>query len=131
MAINNTSIFNNLGRHSALGLASVVGLLVLSGLAVTGGTEKVLVISWVAFGAMGLGTWLGARATATSPHRLVWGYGLASGAMVTSAAMFLVPQAMGLGSAAGTFVSAVVGTALTLLVAGAIGRLLGTEPDAE
>lgn len=36
-----------------------------------------------------------------------------------------------LGSATGTFVSAVVGTALTLVVAGAIGRLLGTEPDAE
>jgi cobalt/nickel transport protein len=33
----------------------------------------------------------------------------------------------GLGSAAGTFVSAVVGTALTLLVAVAVGRLLGTD----
>ena len=33
----------------------------------------------------------------------------------------------GWGGAAGTFVSAVVGTALTLLVAAAIGRLLGTE----
>jgi len=33
----------------------------------------------------------------------------------------------GLGSAAGTFVSAVVGTALTLLIALGIGRLLGTE----
>jgi len=102
MAINNSSIFNNLGRYSALGLASVVGLSILSGLAVTGGAQKVLVISWVAFGAMGMGAWLGARAATTSPHRLVWGYGLASGAMVTSAAMFLVPQAMGLGTAAGT-----------------------------
>jgi len=37
----------------------------------------------------------------------------------------------GLGAAPGTFVSAVVGTALTLVVAGAIGRLLGTDPDAE
>lgn len=37
----------------------------------------------------------------------------------------------GLGAATGTFVSAVVGTALTLVVAGAIGRLLCTEPDAE
>ena len=33
----------------------------------------------------------------------------------------------GLGSATGTFVSAVVGTALTLLVAAAVGRLLGTD----
>ena len=101
MAINNESIFNNLGDYSLLGLVSLVALLVLSGFAVTGGAQKVLVISWVAFGAMGLGAWLGARATKTSPHRLVWGYGLASGAMVTSAAMFLVPQAMGLGTAAG------------------------------
>ena len=37
----------------------------------------------------------------------------------------------GLDAATGTCVSAVVGTALTLIVAGAIGRLLGTEPDAE
>ncbi|WP_276250371.1 ZIP family metal transporter [Haloarcula rara] len=102
MAINDHSIFNNSGGYSLLGVASVVALLVLSGLAVTGGAQKVLVISWVAFVAMGLGAWLGARATETSPYRLVWGYGLASGAMVTSAAMFLVPQAMGLGTAAGT-----------------------------
>jgi len=102
MAINERPVFNNSGGYSLLGFASVVALLGLSGLAVTGGAQKVLVISWVAFGAMGLGAWLGARATETSPHRLVWGYGLASGAMVTSAAMFLVPQAMGLGAAAGT-----------------------------
>ena len=37
----------------------------------------------------------------------------------------------GLGSATGTFVSAVVGTALTLVVAVGIGRLLGSEPNAE
>ncbi len=102
MAINDHTVFNNLGGYSLLGVASVVVLLVLSGFAVTGGVQKVLVISWVAFVAMGLGAWLGARATETSPYRLVWGYGLASGAMVTSAAMFLVPQAMGLGAAAGT-----------------------------
>ncbi|MFC6976038.1 PDGLE domain-containing protein [Halomicroarcula sp. GCM10025709] len=36
----------------------------------------------------------------------------------------------GLGGAAGTFVSAVVGTGLTLVVALAIGRLLGAETDA-
>ncbi|MEA1931916.1 MAG: PDGLE domain-containing protein [Euryarchaeota archaeon] len=37
----------------------------------------------------------------------------------------------GLGTAPGTVVAAVVGTALTLVVAVAIGRLLGTEPNAE
>ena len=102
MAINNNSVFNKVRASSLLGLTSVVALLVLSGFAVTDGALKVLVISWVAFAAMGIGAWLGARATETSPHRLVWGYGLASGAMVTSAAMFLVPQAIGLGTAAGT-----------------------------
>ncbi|MBV0925043.1 ZIP family metal transporter [Halomicroarcula limicola] len=102
MPINEGGSFNNSGRPSILGVLGVLGLLVLSAVAVTGGAQKVLVISWVAFVAMALGAWLGTRATQTSPHRLVWGYGLASGAMVTSAAMFLVPQAMGLGTAAGT-----------------------------
>jgi len=102
MPINIKSLFNNPSGHSALGLASVGVLVGLSVLAVTGGAQKVFVISWVAFVAMGLGAWLGARAAQTNPYRLVWGYGLASGAMVTSAAMFLVPQAMGLGNAAGT-----------------------------
>jgi len=37
----------------------------------------------------------------------------------------------GLGASTGTFVSAVVGTALTLVVALGIGRLLGAEPNAE
>jgi ZIP family zinc transporter len=84
------------------GVASVVGLVALTAVAVTSGAQKVLVIAWVAFAAMALGAWLGAAADRTSAHRLVWGYGLASGAMITSAAMFLVPQAMGLGTAAGT-----------------------------
>jgi len=35
----------------------------------------------------------------------------------------------GLGGATGTFVSAVVGTALTLLVGAAIGRALGADTD--
>jgi len=86
---------------SALGAAGTVLLVALSAFAVTAGAEKVLVIGWVAFAAMALGAWLGARADETDPHRLVWGYGLASGAMITSAAMFLVPQAIGLGIEAG------------------------------
>ncbi|WP_254271990.1 ZIP family metal transporter [Haloarcula marina] len=102
MAINEIPVFNNSEKLSVVGLGSVVALVALSALAVTGDARKVLVISWVAFLAMGVGAWLGGRSTDTSPYRLVWGYGLASGAMVTSAAMFLVPQAMGLGTAAGT-----------------------------
>ncbi|MFC7248355.1 ZIP family metal transporter [Halomicroarcula sp. GCM10025324] len=102
MANNGVAVFNNSRQISLVGVASVVGLVALSAFAVAAGAEKVLVIAWVAFAAMALGAWLGANADSTSPHRLVWGYGLASGAMITSAAMFLVPQAMGLGAAAGT-----------------------------
>ncbi|MBV0900730.1 ZIP family metal transporter [Haloarcula salina] len=116
MTINSESVFNNSGRASLVGVASVVGLLVLSGVAVTGGASKVLVISWVAFAAMALGAWLGARADETNPYRLVWGYGLASGAMVTSAAMFLVPQAMGLGGQAGAARIGGVGIAAGIVV---------------
>jgi len=86
MAINEFRIFNNIRGVSLAGVGSVVALLALSGAAVAGGVLKVLVIAWVAFAAMSLGAFLGSRADETNPHRLVWGYGLASGAMVTSAA---------------------------------------------
>jgi ZIP family zinc transporter len=103
MAANETAGFTTLGdRVSLPGIAGLAVLVVLSPLAVSLGAEKVLVISWVAFAAMAAGAWLGGRAESTDAHRLVWGYGLASGAMVTSAAMFLLPQAMGLGQAAGS-----------------------------
>ncbi|WP_324758852.1 ZIP family metal transporter [Haloarcula sp. GH36] len=116
MAINEVRIFNNSDRPSLVGVASVVVLIALSALAVTGGLVKVLVISWVAFAAMVAGAWLSVRAERTNPHRLVWGYGLASGAMVTSAAMFLVPQAMGLGGQAGSPRIGGIGIALGLVV---------------
>jgi ZIP family zinc transporter len=103
MAINSERGFNNAGATASIvGIATTVVLAVLSVLAVLDGTTKVVVIGWVAFAAMALGAWLGARSDATNPTGLVWGYGLASGAMVTSAAMFLLPQAMGLGGAAGS-----------------------------
>ncbi len=72
------------------------GLIALSGAALAVGVNwKLLAISWTAFFAMAIGAPLGARA-ATSDHLLepVWGYGLASGAMITSAALFLIPQAL-------------------------------------
>jgi len=103
MVANERSNFTSLRESvSVAGVAGIVLLVGLSGLAVTFGAEKVLVISWVAFAAMAAGAWLGEQATTTNPQRLVWGYGLASGAMITSAAMFLLPQAMGLGQAAGS-----------------------------
>lgn len=57
---------------------------------------KVIGISWVAFFAMAVAIPMGIRASRDAhARRLVWGYGLASGAMITSAAIFLVPNAIG------------------------------------
>jgi ZIP family zinc transporter len=84
-------------RGLVVGSVGVVALLGLSGIAtLTGVSWKLVAISWTAFAAMAIGAPLGARAS-RSEHLLepVWGYGLASGAMVTSAALFLIPQALG------------------------------------
>jgi len=59
------------------------------------GIGKLVVIAWVAFAAMAGGALVGTRVSGTHPRGLVWGYGLASGAMIASAAAFLVPQAVG------------------------------------
>jgi ZIP family zinc transporter len=76
----------------AVGVAEGVG-----GVAPRPELWKLVGIGWVAFLAMALAIPLGVRAaTNTRPMPLVWGYGLASGAMVTSAAVFLLPQAIGL-----------------------------------
>ncbi|WP_254840725.1 ZIP family metal transporter [Natronomonas marina] len=92
-----------LDRPSLVGVAGVVGLVGLTGLVLAGAPWKVLVISWVAFAAMAGAAALGARTDGEDAVGLVWGYGLASGAMVTSAAVFLVPQAIGFDSAVGGF----------------------------
>lgn len=88
---------------SRAGIGGASLLVVLSVLAALSGVEKVLVISWVAFGAMAGGAVLSRGSEAAYPKRLVWGYGLASGAMVTSAAVFLLPQAIGLAPRIGGF----------------------------
>ena len=92
-----------MNRSSAIGAAGTAGLLALSVLAATAALWKVLIISWVAFGAMAGAAALGARTAGSTATRLVWGYGLASGAMVTSAAVFLVPQAIGFDGPVGGF----------------------------
>ncbi|PSQ15488.1 ZIP family metal transporter [Halobacteriales archaeon QS_8_69_26] len=85
---------------SPLGIGAVLVLVVLTGLALgpaadRPGIGKLVGISWVAFVAMAGAAPLGARAAADQRARtLVWGYGLASGAMITSAAVFLVPSAI-------------------------------------
>jgi ZIP family zinc transporter len=90
-------------RESPLGPAATGLLVGLSGVAILAGLYKLLVISWVAFAAMALGAVLGVQTTSTRAVKLVWGYGLASGAMVTSAAVFLLPQAIGLDPRVGGF----------------------------
>jgi len=92
-----------IGRPSLLGVAGVVALVVLSALAANTGLWKVFVVSWVAFVAMAGAAVFGRRRTRVTARRLVWGYGLASGAMVTGAAVFLLPQAFGLEPTAGGF----------------------------
>ncbi|MFC5972212.1 ZIP family metal transporter [Halomarina salina] len=95
---------SGLGRPSWVGVLAVALLVGVSALAVTADLWKVLVVAWVAFAAMALAIPLGvASEGSVGARRLVWGYGLASGAMLTSAAAFLVPQAIGLHPKLGGF----------------------------
>jgi ZIP family zinc transporter len=101
-----------LGDVSLAGVAGTVVLVALTAIGVRAGETKVLVVSWVAFVAMAGFALPGARAAGSQDaRRLVWGYGLAAGAMVTSAAVFLLPQAFGLGGQVGG-----IGVAIGLLV---------------
>jgi Predicted divalent heavy-metal cations transporter len=98
MSNNAAPIVNNTSRGAAVGAAAVAGLVVLTlGTVGTGDPPwKLVGISWVAFGAMAGAIPLGRRAAVDRRGRpLVWGYGLASGAMITSAAVFLLPDAIG------------------------------------
>jgi len=92
--VSSTPVTRRDGR--LVGAVAVLALVALSAYAVAvGRAGKVVAIGWVAFAAMAGGALLGQRVDADSPRTLVWGYGLASGAMITSAAVFLVPQAVG------------------------------------
>jgi ZIP family zinc transporter len=92
-------------------LLAVVVLVALSVPAALAGTWKLLGIAWAAFAAMALAAPLGARTRREHPRSLVWAYGLSSGLMVTSAAVFLLPLAIGYHAAYGGF-----GVAAGLLV---------------
>jgi ZIP family zinc transporter len=83
------------------------------------GRQKLLWLGWIAFVSMGGAAWIGARVPRKRARTLVWGYGLASGAMITSAAVFLLPQAIAQDPTFGGF-----GIALGLLV-GYSGHSLG------
>ncbi|MXR22058.1 ZIP family metal transporter [Halobacterium bonnevillei] len=91
-------------RTSRLGAVSLLAFVALSAYVfTTGSATKLLGISWVAFGAMAGAAVVGARANTEHPTGLVWGYGLASGAMVASSAAFLLPQAIGYAAKPGGF----------------------------
>ncbi|MFB6206394.1 MAG: ZIP family metal transporter [Haloglomus sp.] len=99
-----SALEGDLGGVSRVGVVGVVALLAVSAVAVAAGLWKLLVIGWVAFAAMAGAAALGTRAARTrDAFGLVWGYGLAAGAMVTSAAVFLLPQAFGLSPKIGGF----------------------------
>ncbi len=102
---------HRVSRGRLLGLASTAVLVAASALALTTGRVKLFGIAWLAFGAMAVAGYAGARTPSTHTGTLVWGYGLAAGAMITSAAVFLLPQAMGQHPVFGGF-----GVALGLLV---------------
>jgi ZIP family zinc transporter len=105
--------------NSLVGVGATGALAALSWVAATGGAWKLLGISWVAFAAMAVGIPLGRHSLGGRPWALVWGYGLASGAMVTSAAVFLLPQAIAHDATFGGF-----GVAVGLL-AGFAGHTVG------
>ena len=83
-------------RISRLGLVGPLVLVALTPFALSAGLTKVVVVAWVAFAAMAGAALFGERAGGSADaNRLVWGYGLASGAMIASAAAFVVPGAIG------------------------------------
>ncbi|WP_121822425.1 ZIP family metal transporter [Halostella salina] len=110
MSINKqTSVINTVRGTSGIGVVAVALLVGMTAFVAlfageTTGAGKVVGISWVAFAAMAGAAPLGARSAGNERAlTLVWGYGLASGAMVTSAAVFLLPQAFGLHPKIGGF----------------------------
>jgi len=93
-----------------LGWGGIGMMLGASALAVGAALWKLLAIGGVAFGAMAGGAWLGTRSGAAHAEgstvrarRLAWGYGLASGAMITSTGAFLIPSAIGHDATVGGF----------------------------
>jgi len=75
--------------------STIAMLCILTFIAALLSNWKIIGISWIAFGAMALAIPMGVKAAGqTQLNYLVAGYGLTSGAMITSAAIFLVPTAI-------------------------------------
>jgi ZIP family zinc transporter len=102
MVTNVLSDFNKRVGVPAVAVLAIVAFLALTawGISVAGNGRpevwKVVGIGWIAFAAMAVAIPIGARADGGHARGLVWAYGIAAGAMVTSATVFLLPQAFGL-----------------------------------
>ena len=105
-------------RGAMAGTAATALLVVAVAVAYISGATALAIVSAVAFGAMAVGA-IGGSLVGSRPTVLVWGYGAAAGAMVTSAAVFLLPQAIGHHPGFGG-----LGVAVGLL-AGYAGHVLG------
>ncbi len=100
--MKSTSLDRARPKLSRLGLVSLFVFVLLSGGAVAAGLWKLLGVVWTAFLGMTGAVPFGANAPAHGrPYRIVWGYGLASGAMIASASLFLVPEAVTYDAAVG------------------------------
>ncbi|MFB6253397.1 MAG: ZIP family metal transporter, partial [Halobacteriaceae archaeon] len=87
--------FAFLNRIPLLGILGIFILFIFSGLGIAFQVPvKIIGIGWTAFLAMSGAAVIGIRVGDHHPKGLVWSYGLASGAMVTSAAIFLIPPAI-------------------------------------
>jgi ZIP family zinc transporter len=98
-------------NEQLLGVAGVVALIAATGMGMAMDAVKPVQIGWVAFVAMVAGVGLAVRADHRRPSTLVWGSGLASGAMIVSVGLFLLPDALnhhakygGLGVAGGVII---------------------------
>ena len=97
--------------EQVVGAVGVLALIAATGVGLATDAVKPVQIGWVAFAAMVGGVWLALRAGQERPGTLVWGSGLASGAMIVSVGLFLLPDALnhhlkfgGLGVATGVIV---------------------------
>lgn len=81
------------GHTPLVSAAAPLALIILSAFAAAAGLWKLLAIGWISFLAMA-GCAAVARLVPENALRLVWGYGLTSGAMLASASAFIVPQAI-------------------------------------
>ena len=93
--MTNTPRSNSFSFNKKIIAGSTILFILLSALSLYFLQLKLLAISWIAFSAMAGAIPLGIRsARQQNIDHLIAGYGIASGAMITSAAIFLIPSAI-------------------------------------